>query len=55
MNGGYPLRPIASARTRPVAGIVAQPGRYQRSRPGLRPMAVARHGPTDLLLATVIT
>ena len=25
MNGGYPLRPVASARTRPVAGIAASP------------------------------
>jgi hypothetical protein len=25
MDGGYPLRPVASARTRPVAGIGAQP------------------------------
>ena len=33
MNGGYPLRPVASARTRPVAGIAAQPGGCQRPRP----------------------
>lgn len=44
MNGGYPLRPVASARTRPVAGIAAQPGGCQRPRPAPRPTAVARLG-----------
>ena len=33
MNGGYPLRPVASARTRPVAGIAAQPGSWYLRRP----------------------
>jgi hypothetical protein len=36
-NGGYPLRPLASARTRPVAGIAAQPGGRQRPRPAPGP------------------
>jgi hypothetical protein len=49
-RGGHPLRPAASARTRPVAGIVAQPGRRQRPRPGLRPKAVARLRSADLPL-----
>jgi len=26
MNGGYPLRPVAPARTRPLAGRAGQPG-----------------------------
>ena len=64
MNGGYPLRPVASARTRPVAGIAAQPGGCQRPRPAPRPTAVARlrsadqllrQRSADLLLATVST
>ena len=52
MNGGYPLRPVASARTRPVAGIAAQPGGCQRPRPAPRPTAVARLRSADQLLAT---
>jgi len=55
MNGSYPLSPVESATARPVAGIVAQPGRCQRLRPGLRPMAVARLRSADLSLATVST
>ena len=52
MNGGYPLRPVASARTRPVAGIAAQPGGCQRPRPAPQPTAVARLRPADQLHAT---
>ena len=52
MNGGYPLRPVASARTRPVAGIAAQPGGCQRARPAPRPTAVARLRSADQLHAT---
>src|ERR1017187_2551127 len=26
MNGGYPLRPVAPARTRPLTGLADQPG-----------------------------
>ena len=37
MNGGYPLRPVASARTRPVAGIATQPGGCQPPRPAPGP------------------
>jgi len=54
MNGGYPLHPVASARTRPVAGIAAQPGGCQRPRPAPRPTAVARLRSADLLLATAV-
>jgi len=51
MNGGYPLRPVESARTRPVAGIAAQPGGCQRPRPaparGSRPASVRRSAACD--------
>ena len=51
MNGGYPLRPVASARTRPVAGIAAQPGGCQRPQPapahGSRPASVRRSAACD--------
>ena len=64
MNGGYPLRPVASARTRPVAGIAAQPGGCQRLRPAPGPRQSPGFGPpisclrqrsADLLRATVST
>ncbi len=55
MNGGYPLGPVAPARTRPVAGIIAQPGRCKRPRPGLLSMAVAGLRPAGLPLAAVST
>ena len=64
MNGGYFLRPVTSARTRPVAGIAAQPGGCQRPRsaPGLRqspgfgpPISCLRQRSADQLLATVST
>jgi hypothetical protein len=45
MNGGYPLRPVASARTRLVAGIAAQPGGCQRPRPAPSPRQSAGFGP----------
>jgi len=45
MNGGYPLRPVASARTRPVAGIAAQPGGCQRPRPAPSPRQSPGFGP----------
>jgi hypothetical protein len=54
MNGGYPLRPVASARTRPVADIAAQPGGCQRPRPAPRPTAVARLRSADQLLAPAV-
>ena len=64
MNGEYPLRPVASARTRPVAGLAAQPGGCQRPRPAPGPRQSPGFGPpisclrqrsADLLLATVST
>jgi len=51
MNGGYPLRPVASARTRPVAGIATQPGGANgRGLPpahGSRPASVRRSAACD--------
>ena len=38
-----------------MAGIIAQPGRWQRPRPGLRPTAAARLRSAGLPLATVST
>jgi hypothetical protein len=57
-------RPVASARTRPVAGIAAQPGGCQRPRPAPGPRQSPGFGPpiccsrqrsADQLLATVST
>jgi hypothetical protein len=50
-RGGYPLGPAASVRTRPVAGIAAQPGGCQRPRPApaysSRPASVRRSAACD--------
>ncbi len=52
MNGGYPLRPVASARTRPVQASPPSPaGANGRGLPP-GPTAVARLPSADQLLAT---
>jgi hypothetical protein len=52
MNGGYPLRPAASARTRPVAGLAAPAGRVPTAAAcppahGSRPASVRRSAACD--------
>ncbi len=42
MNGGYPLRPVAPARTRPLAGLVGQPGTANGRRLASGPWQLSR-------------
>jgi len=64
MNGGYPLRPVASARTRPWQASPPSPAdaNGRGLPPGLRrspgfgpPISCLRQRSADLLLATVST
>jgi len=45
MNGGYPLRPVAPARTRPLAGLVGQPAAANGRRLASGPWQSSGFGP----------